>query len=235
MPSHQPSSRTQSKSRNILSESTEKITTSKTKKTSSYDPNFEQNLINNDIYSDDYDFLNDRDSSRLNNENEILSRLGQPRSSLSSSQFFNKKFRIFKKISVIQNTVRISFAKNLVFKNLESLIHDNLIDVKSDFYDEARSAQIDLRIREELESYITSITQRQTPALFNFFTEAKSPDESAIVTKRQAYFDEALSARDVHKLRSFKANLTLAYNNSAYIIIFTYNDGTLKMYTIHLT
>ena len=235
MPSHQPSSRTQSKSRNILSESTEKITTSKTKKTSSYDPNFEQNLIDNDIYPDDYDFLNDRDSSRSNNENEILSRLGQPRSSLSPSQFFNKEFRTFKKISVIQGTARIPSAKNLVFENLEPLTHGNLIDVKPDFYDGARSAQIGLRIREELGSYITPATQGQAPALPNFFTEAKGPDGSATVTKRQACFDGALSARDVHKLRSFEADPTLAYNNSAYIITSTYNDGTLKMYTIHPT
>ena len=40
MPSNQSNSRTQSKSRNTLNDSTEKITTSKTKKTSPYDPNF---------------------------------------------------------------------------------------------------------------------------------------------------------------------------------------------------
>ena len=71
-----------------------------------------------------------------------------------------------------------------MFKNLESLIHDNLIDVKLDFYDEARSAQISLRIREKLKLYITLITQRQISALFNFFIKAKNLDENAIVTKR---------------------------------------------------
>jgi len=122
-----------------------------------------------------------------------------------------------------------------VFKNLELLIHDNLINVKPDFYEGARSAQIDLRIREELESYVTPVTQGQISALLNFFTEAKGFDGSAAVTKRQACFDGALSARDVHKLRSFEANFTLAYDNNAYIITSTYNDGTLKMYIIHPT
>ena len=135
--------------------------------------------------------------------------------------------------SVIQNSVRISFAKNLVFKNLNLLTRDNLIDVKFEFYDEARSAQINLRIREKLKLYIISFTQKQISASLNFFTETKSFDESAIVIKRQVCFDETLSARDIHKLRSFEANFTLTYDNNAYIIISTYNNETLKMYTIH--
>ena len=136
MPSNQFSSRTQSKSRNTLGDSTAKTTTSKTKKTSPYDPNFEQNLIDNSIYLDDYDFPDGRDPPRPDNENEILSRLGQPRPSLSPSQFLNKEFRTFKHtnsralnkdavmsdvFSVIQGTARIPSAKNLVFGNLELL------------------------------------------------------------------------------------------------------------------
>jgi len=125
---------------------------------------------------------------------------------------------------MIQNIARISFAKNLVFNNLESFTYDNLIDAKLDFYDEARLAQIDLRIREELKSYIILATQEQALALSNIFTKAKSLDESAIVIKRQACFDDALSARNIYKLRLFKANHTLAYDNNVYIIILTYHD-----------
>lgn len=57
MPSNQSNLRTQSKSRNTLGDSTEKITTSKTKKTSPYDP------IDSGIYPDDYDFPDGRDPS----------------------------------------------------------------------------------------------------------------------------------------------------------------------------
>ncbi len=250
MPSNQSSSRTQSKSRNTLGDSTEKTTTSKTKKTSPYDPNFEQNLIDNGIYPDDYDFPDGRDPPRPNNENEILGRLGQPRSSLSPSQFSNKEFRTFKQTNsralnedavmgdvfpVIQGTARIPSAKNIVFGNLKPLTHGNLVDAKPDFYDGVRPAQIDLRIREELGPYVTPATQGHAPALPNFFTEAKGPDGSAAVAKRQACFDGALGARGVHKLRSFEADPTLAYDNNAYTITSTYNDGTLKMYTIHPT
>lgn len=250
MPSNQSSSRTQSKTKNTLGDSTAKTTTSKTKKTSPYDPNFEQNLIDNSIYPDDYEFPDGRDPSRPINENEILDRFRQPRPSLSPSRFSEKAFRSFKQknsralnedavmgdvFPVIQGTARIPSAKNLVFGNLEPLTQGNLVDAKPDFYDGARPAQIDLRIREELGSYITPATLGQAPALPNFFNEAKGPDGSAAVAKRQACFDGALGARGIHKLRSFEAGHTLAHDNNAYTITSTYHDGTLKMYTVHPT
>jgi hypothetical protein len=85
---------------------------------------------------------------------------------------------------VIQGTARIPSAKNLVFGNLEPLTHGNLVDAKPDFYEGARPAQIDLRIREKLGLYITPATQGQAPALSNSFTETKGPDGSAAEAKR---------------------------------------------------
>lgn len=155
MPSNQSSSRTQLKSRKTLGDSTAKTTTSKTKKTSPYDPNFEQNLIDNSIYPDDYDFPDGRDPPRPNNENEILDRLRQPRPSLSSFQFPEKAFRGFKQknsralnkdavlgdvFPVIQGNAHIPSAKNLVFGNLEPHTHSNFVNAKPDLYDGARPA-----------------------------------------------------------------------------------------------
>jgi len=250
MPSNQSRSRTQSKSRNTLDDSTAKTTTSKTKNTSSYDPNFEQNLIDNKIYPSHYDFPDDRVPPKPNNWKDINERLKEPRSSLSPSRFSDEAFDTFVRtnsralnedavminiFSGIQGTACIPSGKNLVFGNLESLTHGNLVDVKPDFYDGARPAQIDLRIREELGSYVIPATQGQAPALPNFFTEAKGPDGSAAVVKRQACFDGALGARGIHKLRSFEADPTLVYDNNAYTITSTYHDGQLKMYTVHPT
>lgn len=134
---------------------------------------------------------------------------------------------------MIQGTAYIPSAKNLVFGNLEPFTHGNLVDAKSDFYDGARPAQIDLRIREELGLYITLVTQGQAPALSNFFTKIKGFDGSAAVAKRQACFDGALGTRGVYKLRSFETDLDTIYDNNVYTIISTYYDGTLKMYTSH--
>ncbi len=253
MSSNQLSSKTQFKFRNILNDSITKTTTSKTKKTFSYDANFEQNLIDNDIYSNDYDFSDDRDSSRSNNENVILDRLEQSRSSLSSSKFSEKAFRTFKQTNsralhendvmstvfpVIQRDAHISFARNMLFNNLKPVIDCNFVDVKSNFYDEARSAQIDRRIRAELGSYITSSTQLQTSALANFFTEVKSSDENVTVAKRQTCFNDVVSDRDMRKLAAYEVkNLKTVYDNNAYIITSTYHSviDSLQMYTVHFT
>lgn len=142
-----------------------------------------------------------------------------------NSRVLNENAIINDVFLVIQSIARILFAKNLIFDNLESLTHDNLIDVKFDFYNKLRFAQIDLRIREELELYILLITQEQILTLFNIFTKTKNFDKNAIMIKRQVYFNNALNARDIYKLRSFKTNYTLIYNDKVYIIILIYYDN----------
>jgi hypothetical protein len=69
--------------------------------------------------------------------------------------------------------------------------------------------------------------------LLNFFIKTKSLDESVIVIKRQACFDNVLEARDIYRLQLFKANSRLVYDNNAYIITSTYYDESLKLYIIH--
>ena len=250
MPSNGSNTRTESKSRDSLGDSTAKTITSKTKKTSRYDSNFEQNLIDNKIYPSHYDFPNDRVPPKPKNWNDINERLKEPRSSLSPSRFSDEAFDKFVRnnsralnedalmsdvFPAVQGTTRIPSAKNLIFGNLEPLTHGYLVKAKPDFYDGTRPEQIKLRIRKELQSYITPATQGQAPALPNFFTEAKGPDRSAAVAKRQACFDGALGARGIHRLRSFGADPALVYDENAYTITSTYIDGTLKLYTTHPT
>lgn len=175
MPSKQSSSRTQSGSRNTLGDSTARTTTSKTRKTSPYDPNFEQNLIDILTIAFILMIMTLSDPSRPNNENEILDKLGRPRASLSPSQFPEKEFRSFKeknsralneddvKIDVfpmIQGNVRIPSARNLVFGNLEPLPHGNLVVAKPDFYIVSRISRIALLFK------VCRVTVLVTVALF---------------------------------------------------------------------
>ena len=95
MPWNKSTSGTQS-TKTGLNDSTAKTTSSKTKNISAYDPNFEQRLIDSGIYLDDYEFLDERDPPKPDNEGEILDRLRLPRRSLSPSQFSEKAFRRFK-------------------------------------------------------------------------------------------------------------------------------------------
>ena len=135
-----------------MGDSTAQIITSKTKKTSLYDPNFEQNLIDNKIYPSYYDFPDDRVPPKPNNWKDINEQLKEPRPSLSPSRFPNEVFEKFVRTNtralnedaimsdvfpVIQGAARILSAKNLVFGNLELLTHGSFVDAKPDFYDGA--------------------------------------------------------------------------------------------------
>ncbi|KAI9670729.1 MAG: hypothetical protein M1817_003839 [Caeruleum heppii] len=248
MPSSQSTPRSQSKSTNNPNESTAKTSH---RKSSAYHGDFEQHLVDHGIYPADYDFPDDRDSSRPNNEDEILHRLNQSRSSLSPSRFSDDAFRVFVRTNarastearvmstgfpIIAGEANAHSAENLAFGNLEPLTDGTLVDAKPDFYDGAPPAQIDRRVRADLSSYIIPSTQRQAPALPNFFAEAKGPKGSAVVAKRQACYDGAIGARGIHQLRSFQAtNANTIFDNNAYTITSTYHDGLLKIYTSHPT
>ena len=247
MPSNESDSRTRSKSRKTLGDSTAN-TTSKTKKTSPYDPNFGQYLIDKGVYPSHYDFPNDRLPPKPENWKDINERLKEPRSSLSPSRFSDDAFDAFVQTDarainedavmgdvfpIIQGNAKIPSAKNLMFGNLKPLIHGNLVDAKPDFCDDVHPAQIDLGIREELGLYIIPAAQGQAPAVPTFFTEVKGPEGSAAVAKRQACYNGAIGARGVYQLQSFGAELGTAYDNNAYTITSTYHDGQLKIYTVH--
>jgi hypothetical protein len=93
MPSSQSSSKARSKSGHAMNEPN--ASTSKTKKTSPYDLNFEQNPIDNHIYPSHCDLPDDRPPPKPDNYNEITERLGEPRASLSPSRFCEENFDRF--------------------------------------------------------------------------------------------------------------------------------------------
>jgi hypothetical protein len=68
----------------------------------------------------------------------------------------------------------------------------------------------------------------------NFYFEAKGPNGSAVVVRRQACYDDAIGARGMQSLQSYRQN-ELVYDNRAYTITSTYHDRQLKMYTTYIT
>lgn len=239
MPPSRSTSRTRSKSTNTLGVSTVKTSH---RKSSAYHRDFEQHLIDHDIHP------NNR-TQKPHNWDEIQQKMAQPRPSLSPSKFSDGAFETFQQASeealteamvmrksfpIISGDADIPSAGELPFGNLKPLTDGTLVDAKPDFYDGARPAQIDRRIRAELGSYITPSTQHQAPALPNFFTEVKGPDGSGAVAKRQACYDGAVGARGIDQLRAFGADKPEAlYDDNAYTITSTYHNGHLQIYTIH--
>ena len=234
----------QSGSRKRAKTGRESGTSSSTRKTSAYDPAFEQHLIDHDIH------MNNR-APKPSNWAEINSRMAQLRPSLSPSRFSENAFKAFQQINkealteniviskvfpVIAGTADIPSQENLLFRNLKDLTDGSITKAKPDFYDRSRPVELEKDIREELGPYIVPSTNTAALCLPNFFTKGKGPNRNAAVCKRQALYDGAVGARGIHELRSYIGQEML-FDNNAYTVTSTYHGGSgaLKLYTTHCT
>jgi len=222
---------------------------SKTRKSSAYDPEFEQHLIDHGVYPEGYGGV--RNLQEPHNWEEINARLALPRASLSPSRFNREAFLDFKEknqealteatvmskvFPIIAGTADIPSQENLLFGNLKHLTDGSITKAKPDCYDGSRPADLNKQIREELGPYIVPSTNTAAPCLPNFFTEGKGPNGNTAVCKRQALYDGALGARGIHELRLYVDPET-AYDNNAYTITSTYHGGSgdLTIYSTHPT
>jgi hypothetical protein len=125
-------------------------------------------------------------------------------------------------------------ARKTKFGNLEPLTDGTIAPANPDLFYGARPEQLDRQIRDKLSGRIIPSTMEDKPMAPNFYFEAKGPDGSAAVARRQACYDGAMGARGMQSLQSYGQN-ELVYNNHAHTITSTYHDGQLKMYTTHIT
>ena len=233
----------QSGSRKRVKTGRESDTSSSTRRTSSYDPPFEQHLKDHGIY------MNNR-AQKPNNWAEINERLAQPRPSLSPSQFSEGAFEAFqetneealteskvmsKAFPIIAGTADIPSQENLRFTNLKDLTDGSITKAQPDFYDGARPEDLNKQIREELGPYIVPSTNTAAPCLANFCTECKGLDGSAPVCKLQATYDGVVCERGMIELSSYTDPETVPYN-IAHTITSTYHSGTgdLTIYSTHV-
>ena len=241
----------QSNSRKRAKTGKESDTSSRTKKSSAYDPAFEQHLIDYGVYPHGYDYDDDKGSVYPDNWEEINNRLAQPRPSLSPSQFSREEFRKFERTNmqaltegkimskvfpIIAGPADTPSQENLLFGNLKDLTNGSITKAQPDFYDGSPPADLENCIREDLGQYIIPSTNTAAPCMPNFFMEGKGPNGNTAVCKRQALYDGALGARGIHELRSYMDPQT-SYDNNAYTITSTYHggSGTLNIYTTHPT
>ena len=219
-------------------------TSKKAKSTSPYNRGFEQHLIDHGIY------LENR-ARAPENFKEIKERLAVPRSSLSPSRFSEAAFEAFQASSmrakdeddvlraifpVISSTDQDNHfsARNTNFGNLDPLTDGSIVPANPDLYYGARPEQLDRRIRDKLSGHIIPSTMQDKPMAPNFYLETKGPDGSSAVAKRQACYNGAIGARALQSLQSYGQSEPI-YENSANTITATYTDGTLRMFTSHIT
>jgi hypothetical protein len=219
--------------------------TSKSKKsTTPYDRGFEQNLVDHGVYLDNR-------VQKPNNWEEIQERLAIPRSSLSPSKFSEAAFSAFRAsdfrakdeddvmidvIPVITGAHEDPHfsARKTKFANLDPLTDGTMPPANPYLYYGARPEQLDRKIRDKLMGHIIPSSREDKPMAPNYYFEAKGPDGSFAVARRQACYDGAIGARGMQSLQSYGQN-ELVYDNCAYTIASIYLAGQLKMYTTHIT
>ncbi|PGH11019.1 hypothetical protein AJ80_07295 [Polytolypa hystricis UAMH7299] len=249
MSSRTPSSYRMKRPAEPLPPATGDTTTTRTRTSSTYSRNFQQNLIDHGIYPNRYEYPNDQTPSKPNNWDEIMERLPRRRPSLSPSRFSDRDFEKFsradarasKEKPVTASVVPIldgdidskCVGGNYVFGNLAPLTDGTLAPAKPDHFYGARPEQLNRQICKELSGHIIPSTQDDLPMVPNFFFEAKGHDGSLAVATRQACYDGALGARGVNSLQSYSQESI--YDNNAYTFVSTYHGGQLKLYATHLT
>ena len=221
----------------------------KTRRTSAYDPGFEQKLVDHGIYPPGHRLPDGNRLPKPNNWEEIQQRLAQRRPSLSPSEFSDGAFDTFvdqntqslnetevttNVFPIIQGHSIIPSAMKRTFGNLAPLTDGSIVNAQPDVYCGATPQQLDARVRQDLGSYVVPSTNLSVPILPNHFTERKGPKSTISVAKRQAMHNGAVGARAMHHLQSY-GQLELVYDNSSYTITSSYSDGLLQIYTTHPT
>ncbi|PVH94218.1 hypothetical protein DM02DRAFT_618786 [Periconia macrospinosa] len=255
-PSHHAMSSSQSSSRSrqrgsATTSSTKPTTnTTKTKSTGVYDRDFQQHIIDHDVYPHGYRHPDGSVPAKPNNHGEVNQILAQPRPSLSPSIFNDEEFEKFvqadadaaKEKQVSESVIPIIEGKigdtkcrsgGIPFTNLDPLTDGTLKSGNPDIYYGARPEQLSRKVRDDLSSRIIPSTQHDLPMAPNFFLAAKGPDGSLAVAGRQACYDGALGARGMHSLQSYGQDEPVYYNNAS-TITSIYHGGHLKMYTSHV-
>lgn len=224
---------------------------SSARKTGPYDRNFQQHLIDHNVFPAGYRHPDGWIPQLPSNWVEINERLRRPRRSLSPLNFTDNDFHEFQAadfdackekqvttsvIPIIEGSIGDAKCTSggIPFRKLEYLTGDTTKANNPDIYYGARPEQLDRRVREELEGLIVPSTQTDLPICPNFFMAVKGPNGSPFVAMNQACYDGASGERGIHSLQNY-GQAQPVFDNQASTITTVYFAGTLKMYTIYRT
>ncbi|KAI0399638.1 hypothetical protein F4802DRAFT_30220 [Xylaria palmicola] len=221
---------------------------SKSKRSSAYDTNFDQHLIDHHIYPPFHRFPNGQKAPAPANLAEIRQVLHAHRRSVSPSTVSESAFEEFqlKSTTRSEGTVMRSIVPlltggadipnegHLPFGNLDSITSNSTVTLAPDFFDGALPGAIDKRVRDALNKRIVPTPHASVPMAPNFFLEAKGPAGTGEVARRQAVLDGAHGSLIIHALQNYLKEQPI-YDGNAYAFTATYVDGQLKLYAHYLT
>ncbi|KAL7928501.1 hypothetical protein V8C35DRAFT_318111 [Trichoderma chlorosporum] len=217
--------------------------TTKSKRSSPYDRNFDLHLTENAIHP--------TYRSRKPDLEEARTQLALPRPSLSPSRFSEGAFEAFQESNdqakdeddVLANVIptilgpgqanRFS-ARNTVFSNLEPLTDGTIVAPKPDLYWGAHPEQLARSARDELAGHIIPSTMEDMPMAPNFFMQVQGPDGSLAVATRQARHVGASGSRGMHSLQNYGVEES-QYDGRPYTFNAIYHGGQLQLYAHHVT
>lgn len=224
------------------------IISSKAKRSSAYDRDFEQKLVDNNVYPEGFEHA-DRTTPEPNNLDGIIQGLSNPRASLSPSLFPAAAFKDFKQVNSrviskgnvmakilpkILGNADIPSKDNLVFSNLDLITNKTTVNAMPDLFDGSHSKDLNKIVRQDLSKMIIPITYGMAPVAPNFFLEVKAPRGAADVAKRQACLDGAIGARGMLSLQNYGEDGPV-YDGNAHTYSSTYYNGLLQLYAHHVT
>ena len=207
------------------------------RKSTTYDPNFEQLLL---YYGSYADFNSGRLPKPVNwNYLKNMLRQNPVECAMEDFESFVEKANdirgetktIHLLLPLILGDENIPHEQNIPFSNFQPLI-DGLVDGKPDFFDGLRASDVQVDIRTSLGHFIVPSKMPGIPVLPNFFLEAKGSDGSPAVVKRQILHDGTLGARAMHTLLAW-SRPEESFDDIARTISATFQDGFLQLYTTH--
>ncbi|KAH6955694.1 hypothetical protein BKA56DRAFT_234345 [Ilyonectria sp. MPI-CAGE-AT-0026] len=246
-------SSTSSQSARTLSTTTTTVS-SESRQSSAYDKDFEQHIIDHNIYTNNL-------KSTPKSGTDLRPPSGErTRRSLSPSRFSDGAFKAFQKehdkvnpkgdvmreiipvmreiIPVISGDANIPNSGDVAFNNLDSITDGTTVAAKPDFYDGAHLEDIDPAVENNLDGLIIPSTSNhgRHPVAPNMFLEAESRRAGPEVLQRQACLVGAYGARAMLALQNYGEEEP-QYDGNAYAYSSTYHagTGTLKLYAHHVT
>ena len=202
---------------------------SKTRKSSAYDENFQRHLSDHHIYASNHRFYDKSSTRRPDDLAQIRQSLLLERASLSPSQFDECRFEDFQEkhfstskatlmrtvVPVIAGNAKIPNEGQIPFTNLQCLTGDATAEAMPDFFDGADPTSIDRNVSKALSQKIIPTKHERVPAVPNFFLEVKTPAGGTLIAQRQACYHGAHGARAMHSLQNYGESEPI-YDGRAY-------------------
>lgn len=223
--------------------------TSRKKRTSAYDNNFEEVMRKCGVYMTPYDVSDGRGIPEPKNLEAMETALSRRRSSLSSDDL-ESMFRDFRRYSTKRSESRwkrtalplmagnkpgFDTDSDVIFANLDPLTEwDTTVRLKPDLYDGVALDQVNPTVRRRLRKVIVPTRNDCQVVCPNFFMEVKRPEGFPAVLRRQVMHAGAIGARAMHSLRNYGRRVP-KYDNKAYTISVMYQDGRLMFFAHHIT